>query len=59
MIWKIILENNDPNVRDFGYNNNTIRSQFSINPIGSNVHIPKQKQKWNVIDDTCLPKCKK
>ena len=61
---KIILENkatgrrkNNPNVRDAGCNDNMIKSQFSVQPVGSNVR--PGESKWNVIDDTPLPKKKR
>ena len=47
----------NPSVRDVGYNDNTIKSQFSIRPIAGNVRGPGGK--FNDIDDTPLPKRKK
>ena len=47
----------NPTVRDVGYNDNTIKSQFSIKPLGGNVY--NHGDKWNVIDNTPLPKRKK
>ena len=41
-------------VRDVCYNDNTIKSQFSINQLGGNVY--NHGDKWNVIDNTPLPK---
>ena len=47
----------NPNVRDAGYNDNMIKSQFSVQPVGNNVR--PRESKWNVIDDTTLPKKKR
>ena len=47
----------NPTVRDVGYNENTIKSQFSILPLGGNVR--NRKDKWVNIDATPLPKRKK
>ena len=47
----------NPTVRDVGYNGNTIKSQFSILPLGGNVR--NRKDKWVNIDATPLPKRKK
>ena len=47
----------NPSVKDIGYNDNTINSQFSIRPIAGNVH--GDGNKFNVIDETPLPKRKK
>ena len=46
----------NPNVRDTGYNDNMIKSQFSVEPVGSSVR--PGESKWNVIDDAPLPKKK-
>ena len=48
---------NNPNVKDTGYANNTIKSQFSVQPVGGNV--PSGASKWNSMDDAALPKRKK
>ena len=47
----------NPTVRDVGYNDNTIKSQISIAPLGGN--ITHGASKWNNIDETPLPKRKK
>ena len=47
----------NPSVRDVTYNDNTIKSQFSVRPIAGNVRGPGSK--FNIIDDTPLPKRKK
>ena len=47
----------NPTVRDFGYNDNTIKSQFSVRPIAGNVQGPVGK--FNRISDEPLPKRKK
>ena len=47
----------NPTVRDVGYNDNTIKSQFSVRPIASNVQ--GIVGKFNQIDDTPLPKRRK
>ena len=47
----------NPTVRDVGYNNNTIKSQFSIAPLGGNVR--NAGGKWNIIDETPVPKRKR
>ena len=47
----------NPTVRDVGYNANPIKGQFSIKPLGCNVY--GHGGKWNVIDNTSLPKRKK
>ena len=44
----------NPSVRDAGYNDNTIKSQFSVRPIAGNVQ--GTVGKFNDIDDTPLPK---
>ena len=41
-------------VRDFGHNDNTIKSQFSVRPIAGNVKGPVGK--FNRISDEPLPK---
>ena len=45
----------NPRVVDIGYNDNTIKSQFSIRPILGNVRA-KEQNKFDVNDDTPLPK---
>ena len=47
----------NPTVRNFGYNDNTIKSQFSVRPIAGNVQEPFGK--FNRISDEPLPKRKK
>ena len=47
----------NPTVCDFGYNDNTIKSQFSVRPIAGNV--PGPVGKFNRISDEPLPKGKK
>ena len=47
----------NPTVGDFGYNGNTIKSQFSVRPISGNVQGPVGK--FNRISDEPLPKRKK
>ena len=47
----------NPSVKDVGYNDNTIKSQFSVRPIQGNVQAAFGK--FNVIDDTPLPKRRK
>ena len=44
----------NPTVRDVGYNDNTIKTQFSIRPIAGNVR--GNSNQFNIIDDTPLPK---
>ena len=44
----------NPTVRDVGYNDNLIKTQFSVRPIAGNVHGPSHN--FNSIDDTPLPK---
>ena len=44
----------NPTVRDVGYNDNTIKTQFSIRPIAGNVG--GNSNQFNIIDDTPLPK---
>ena len=46
----------NPNLRDFGYNDNIIKSQFTIRPLGGNVRSQHTEQK---IDNTPLPKRRK
>ena len=48
----------NPTVRDAGYNDNTIKSQYSVWPIAGNVRA--NLHKFNIIDETPLPneKCK-
>ena len=48
---------NNPNVKDTGYADNTIKSQISVQPVGGNV-LPGAS-KWNSMDDAALPKRKK
>ena len=45
----------NPSVRDVGYNDNVIKSQFSVAPLGN----VKAVNKWNNIEETPLPKRKK
>ena len=47
----------NPSIRDVGFNDNTIKSQFSVRPIAGNVR--DGLGKFNVIDETPLPKRKK
>ena len=47
----------NPTVRDFGYNDNKIKSQFPVRPIAGNVQGPVGK--FNRISDEPLPKRKK
>ena len=47
----------NPSVRDVGYNDNTIKSQFSVRPIAGNVQ--GTVGKFNEIDNTPLPKRRK
>ena len=44
----------NPSVKEVGYNDNTIKSQFSVRPIAGNVQA--QIGKFNVIEDEPLPK---
>ena len=46
----------NPTVRDAGYNDNTIKSQYSVRPIARNVRA--NLHKFNIIDETPLPKRK-
>ena len=39
----------NPSVKDVGYNDNTIKSQYSVRPIAGNV---RGGEKWNIIDNT-------
>ena len=45
----------NPSVRDVGYDDNVIKSQFSVAPISSN---SMAQNKWNIIDNSPLPKRK-
>ena len=47
----------NPNLYDFGYNDNIIKSQFSVRPIAGNV--TGDINKWNIINDQPLPKRRK
>ena len=47
----------NPSVRDAGYNDNTIKSQYSVRSIVGNVRC--QRHKFNEIDDSPLPKRKR
>ena len=47
----------NPSVRDAGYNDNTIKTQYSVRPIAGNVR--EGPRKWNIIDNDPLPKRKK
>ena len=47
----------NPTVHDFGYNDNTVKNQFSIRPIGGNVQGPAEK--FNEICHETLPKRRK
>ena len=47
----------NPTVRDFGFNDNTIKSQFSVRPLAGNVQGPVGR--FNRISDEPLPKRKK
>ena len=47
----------NPTVCDFGYNDSTIKSQFSVRPIAGNIQGPVGK--FNRISDEPLPKRKK
>ena len=44
----------NPAVRDAGYNDNTIKSQYSVRPIAGNIRA--NLHKFNIIDETPLPK---
>ena len=46
----------NPTVRDAGYNDNTIKSQYSVRPVAGNVRA--NLHKFNIIDETPLPKRK-
>ena len=46
----------NPTVREAGYNDNTIKSQYSVRPIAGNVRA--NLHKFNIIDETPLPKRK-
>ena len=43
----------NPTVRDAGYNDNTIKSQYSVRPIAVNVRA--NLHKFNITDETPLP----
>ena len=43
----------NPTIRDAGYNDNTIKSQYSVRPIARNVRA--NLHKFNIIDETPLP----
>ena len=47
----------NPSIRDVGYNDNTIKTQFTVTPIMGNVRADQNK--FNNIDDTPLPKRKR
>ena len=47
----------NPTVHDFGYNDNTVKNQFSVRPIGGNVQGPAGK--FNEICNEPLPKRRK
>lgn len=47
----------NPTLRDVGYNDNLIKSQFSVRPISGNVR--PGESKWNDIDEEPLKKRKK
>ena len=59
MILKIAIgrRKDNPSLRDVGYNDNTIKSQFPVRPIACNVQ--SSIGKFNDIDDTPLPKRRK
>ena len=44
----------NPTTRDVGYNDNTIKTQFSVRPIAGNVC--GKSNDFNIIDGTPLPK---
>ena len=46
----------NPTVRDAGYNDNTMKSQYSVRPIAGNVRA--NFHKFNIIDEIPLPKRK-
>ena len=46
----------NPSLKDVGYNDNTIKAQYSVRPIAGNV---QGHEKFNIIDDSPLPKRKK
>ena len=46
----------NPKLRDTGYNDNTIKTQYSVRPIAGNVRA--NLNKFNDIDETPLPKRK-
>ena len=47
----------NPNVKDTGYADNTIKSQFSVQSVEGNVLLGASK--WNLINDSPLSKKKK
>ena len=53
----IVCRADTPTVHDFGYNDNTVKNQFSIRPIGGNVQDPAEK--FNEICNELLPKQRK
>ena len=63
MTWKTISVNNaelvdvrdNPTVSAVGYNDDIIKSQISIQPLGGNISY--QQKRWE-IDDTPIPKKK-
>jgi hypothetical protein len=48
----------NPRIIDVGYNDNTIKTQFSVRPIGGNVR-GTSDSKWNEISSEPLPKRKR
>ena len=50
--------NDNPTIRDFGYNENTLRMQRSCVPVKGNTKGKKQKREhsWSIVDDTKLKK---
>ena len=51
--------NDNPNLYQFGYNDNTIRIQRTVTPVMGNTrgaHKGKRKPCWNNVDDTPLAK---
>ena len=47
----------NPTVYDTGYNDNTIKTQYSVKPQTGNVR--GEESKWNIIDTEPLPKKRK
>ena len=47
----------NPTVYDTGYNDNTIKTQYSVKPQTGNVR--GEESKWNIIDTESLPKNRK